>query len=72
LSGDEGEEVGDDEGEGVHDAVTKRLKREELEESGKLKQSVAENFSKEAAPNLVEARSVLEIQRSKPKDVYLS
>ena len=58
MSGDDDDEEGDGDGEadGLHDAVTKRLKREELEDAGKLKLSVADNFSKEAAPDLVLTR----------------
>ncbi len=41
---------------GIHDAITNRLKREELEESGKFQQSIASNFSKEYVPDLVETR----------------
>jgi hypothetical protein len=52
-SGDDDE---DEDGEPLHDAVTKRLKRDELEESGKLKQFIAENFAKDAAPDLVQDR----------------
>jgi len=62
LSGDE--DSADGEAGPLHDAVTKRLKREELEEAGKLKESVVENFSKEAAPDLVEPRFVSSITKS--------
>ena len=41
---------------GIHDAITNRLKREEQEESGKFKQSIAENFSKDNAPDLFQTR----------------
>ena len=58
LSGDDDDDEGDGEADGLHDAVTKRLKREELEDAGKLKLSVADNFSKEAAPDLVQTRWV--------------
>jgi hypothetical protein len=52
-----GEEDGEDEAaEPLHDAITNRLKREELEDSGKLQQSIAENFSALAAPDLFQER----------------
>ncbi len=52
-----GEEDGEDEAaEPLHDAITNRLKREELEDSGKLQQSIAENFSTVAAPDLFQER----------------
>lgn len=46
--------LGDGDTQPLHSSITKRLKQAELEEAGKFKQSVAENFSKEAAPNLVQ------------------
>jgi hypothetical protein len=45
----------DEEGETdqIHDVISKRLKREELEESGKFKHSIAESYSKEKVSSLV-------------------
>ncbi len=57
TSGDEDLEDDANKGDsGIHDAITNRLKREELEESGKFQQSIASNFSKEYVPDLVDIR----------------
>lgn len=51
IEDDEDAEEGDT--DQIHSVITKRLKREELEESGKYKHSVADNYSKENVPSLV-------------------